>query len=66
MKVFFFGFVFSLFVLRGAGKREPVGGKKKKVGREREETGQVTYYVGENAHENRGDIYCLMRNLWSC
>lgn len=29
MKVFFFGFVFSLFVLRGAGKREPVGGKKK-------------------------------------
>lgn len=30
MKVFFFGFVFSLFVLREAGKREPVGGKKKK------------------------------------
>lgn len=33
MKVFFFGFVFSLFVLRGAGKREPVGGKKKKSGK---------------------------------
>ena len=66
MKVFFFGFVFSLFVLRGAGKRKPVGLKKKNVGRKREDTGQVTYCVGENAHESRGDIYCLTHNLWSC
>lgn len=38
MKVFFFGFVFSLFVLRGAGKRKPVGFKKKKMWEEREKT----------------------------
>jgi len=52
--------------LRGIGKIEPVGEKKKNVGREREETGQVTCCVGENAQENRGDNYCLMCNLWSC
>ena len=27
MKVIFFGFVFSLFVLEGIGKREPGGGR---------------------------------------